>query len=112
MALRAHGWDVAVHDRTDKDLEQPLAPFRPCRSAAELARPTPRQLEQGTKWFSCELTEIEPEELPLFDYIHASLCCATYEQRPQLRAQQRLHSADQVGQDKLDLAIELGLLVL
>ena len=78
MGLRAHGWDVAVHDRTDKYLEQPLAPFRPCRSAAELAAPTPRQLEQGTKWLSCELTEIEPEELPLFDYIHASLCCATY----------------------------------
>ena len=80
MDLRAHGWEAAVHDRTAKDLEQPLAPFRPCRSAAELAAPTPGswQLKQGTKWLSCELTEIEPEELPLFDYIHASLCCATY----------------------------------
>ena len=76
MALRAHGgWEAVVHDRSNKFLEQPLAPFQPCRSAAELAAPSSAQL---TKWLSCELTEIEPEELPLFDYIHASLCCATY----------------------------------
>ena len=75
MTLRAHGWEVAVHDRSDKFLEQPLAPVHPCRSAAELAAPSSDQM---IKWLSCELLEIDPEELPLFDYIHASLCCATY----------------------------------
>jgi len=75
MTLRAHGWEVAVHDRSDKFLEQPLAPVHPCRSAAELAAPSS---DQKTKWLSCNLLEIAPEELPLFDYIHASLCCATY----------------------------------
>ena len=86
MTLRAHGWEVAVHDRTDKFLEQPLAPAHPCRSAAELAAPSSGQM---TKWLSCDLLEIEPEELPLFDYIHASLCCATYSPMSQEKHQRK-----------------------
>ena len=86
MALRAHGWEAVVHDRSNKFLEQPLAPFHPCRSAAELAAPSSAQM---TKWLSCELTEIEPEELPLFDYTHASLCCATYSPMSQEKHQRK-----------------------
>ena len=66
-----------MHDRTDKFLEHPLAPLRRCRDAAGLAKAT-----QKTKWLSCDLLEIDPEALPLFDYIHASLCCATCDLAP------------------------------
>ena len=86
MTLRAHGWEVAVHDRSDKSLEQPLAPVHPCLSTADLAAPSSDQM---TKWLSCNLLEIEPEELPLFDYIHASLCCATYSPMSQEKHQRK-----------------------
>ena len=106
MALRAHGWEAAVHDRTDKDLEQPLAPFHPCRSAAALAAPSSDQM---TKWLSCELREIEPEQLPLFDYIHASLCCATYSPMSQEKHQRKedneyLGTSPEAGSANEDLA--------
>tara|TARA_B100000795_G_scaffold117760_1_gene87604 strand:+ start:289 stop:942 length:654 start_codon:yes stop_codon:yes gene_type:complete len=86
MSLRGHGWEADVHERTNKNLEQALAPFHECYSAAELAR---EQTEPGTKWLRCELKEIEPDELPIYDYIHASLSNDTYSPLSQDKHQRR-----------------------
>jgi hypothetical protein len=106
LSLRKQGWEVTVHDRTDKFLEQPLAPLRRCRGAAELAAPSS---DQTTKWLSCELLEIDPEQLPLFDYIHASLCCATYSPMSQEKHQRKedneyLGTSPEAGSANEDLA--------